>query len=134
VQLEWVETLLPVSLQAALEAVREFRDNGRRDAPTPGEIYRAAFQIDERAEDEKRRRMRMLMDQTKPNEEGRAKFRAILQSLTDRSKPNASEDATSSTAAADRALTPTGIALDPEINRTQQIIPEKRRTCELRRD
>ena len=90
-QAEWTECLLRVTFRAALEAVRELRDSGRRDAPTPGEIYRVAFGIEERAEDERRRRTLMLADQTRLNEEGRAKFRAILQSLTDSSNPNASQ-------------------------------------------
>ena len=46
---EWTECLAPVSFQAALEAVRGFRDMGAHDAPTCGEIYLAARGIDDRA-------------------------------------------------------------------------------------
>jgi hypothetical protein len=84
VQAEWAECLSRVSFEAALEAVRDYRDAGHPDAPTPGKIYRAAKGIDDRAEDDRRRRRLRLADHTKPSEEARAEFCGIVRGLTER--------------------------------------------------
>jgi hypothetical protein len=107
-----------VSFPAALEAVRLFRDSGRRDAPTPGEIYREAVAIDRRAEDERRRRTLKLADHSKPNEQERARFRAILHSVMERPKPSARQDA---------ALAAVARVTDAETERAQEINLAKRR-------
>lgn len=60
VQAEWSECLSRVSFEAALEAVREMRDGGRGDAPTPGEVYALAKDVDKRLVDERRRSMRLI--------------------------------------------------------------------------
>src|SRR5208337_2567686 len=77
VQCEWCESLLPVSFQAALEAVREFRDDGRHDAPTVGEIRRMALEIDKRAEDERRRRT-WLLEAPRPSSEERKRVATMI--------------------------------------------------------
>ncbi|HKN01011.1 MAG TPA: hypothetical protein VJX23_10890 [Candidatus Binataceae bacterium] len=117
VQAEWAECLSRVSFNAALEAVRDFRDGGRQDAPTPGEVFREAAAIDKRAEDEKRRRTLKLADHRKPSEENRARVHALVHSLTERPKPSVSQDA--APAAQPRAI-------EAETERAQQIIVAKR--------
>jgi hypothetical protein len=118
VQAEWAECLARVSFPAALEAVRDFRDRGRQDAPTPGEIYREAAAIDQRAEDERRRRTLKLADHSKPNEQERARFRAVLHSVMEGPKPSAGQNAASAAGAR---------ATDAETERAQEIILAKRR-------
>ncbi len=81
VQAEWAECLARVSFDAALEAVRDLRDSGRREAPTPGEIYHVAAGIDRRAEDDRRRRVLRLADRTKPSGQERDRFRAMIRKL-----------------------------------------------------
>ncbi len=116
VQAEWAECLARASFSAAFEAVRDFRDGGRQEAPTPGEIYREAAAIDQRAEDERRRRTLKLADHSKPNEQERAKFRAIVRGLTERPKPSASQGGA-----------PAAHSADAETERAQEIILAKRR-------
>jgi len=118
VEAEWCESLSRVSFQAALEAVRDFRDGGRQDAPTPGEIYREAAGIDKRAEDQMRRRTLKLVDHSKPNGEELTRVRAVAHGLTERPKPSASQGA---------ATAAEGQAIDAETGRAQDIILAKRR-------
>ncbi len=81
VQAEWAECLARVSFGAAVEAVRHLRDSGRREAPTPGEIYQMAAGIDRRAEEERRRRVLRLADRTEPSEQERDRRRAVFREL-----------------------------------------------------
>lgn len=78
IQAEWAECLSRVSFESALETVRNMRDAGRPDAPTPGEIYRDARDRDLRWADESRRRTLRLVDRSQPTEAERANVRKIV--------------------------------------------------------
>ncbi len=126
-QAEWAESLSPVSFEAGLEAIREFRDGGRREAPTPGEIFREAAAIDKRAEDERRRKVRKLEVVSSLEERQRniAKLRELIKSVSGDDAKKAEPAAVQAEAAPRVAVAP-----DAETLRAQEIIMQKR--CELR--
>jgi hypothetical protein len=68
---EWAESLARVSFPAAMEAVRNFRDNGEHDAPTCGEIYQVARRIDDRLAHDRRARVLRLEDKRAVTDEER---------------------------------------------------------------
>ena len=78
-QAEWAECLARVSFRGALETVRDFRDSGRADAPTPGEIYHQAAYLDGR-----RRARRLALVEPKPTDAEKAFAQATLQEMTER--------------------------------------------------
>ena len=80
-QAEWTECLSPVSFQAALEVVRELRNSGRREVPTPGEIYRGAIEIEKRRFEDRRLRQRKLV--VVPSAEERERVKAQLRGLVE---------------------------------------------------
>lgn len=83
VQAEWAESLSRVSFPGALEAVREFRDSGRPEPPTPGEVWKAAQDIDDRrAREQAARRLRLV--EPAPSEAERARGRATLHEIIGR--------------------------------------------------
>jgi hypothetical protein len=83
VQAEWTECLSPVSFEAALEVVRELRDSGRRQVPTPGEIYRGAIEKEKRRFEDRRSRQRKLVvvQSVEERERVQAKLRGLIESI-----------------------------------------------------
>jgi hypothetical protein len=79
VQAEWAECLARVSFRSALETVRDMRDSGRADAPTPGEIYYQAAYLDGR-----RRAYMLALVEPKPTEAEKVAARATLHEITER--------------------------------------------------
>ena len=81
VQAEWTECLSPASFGAALEVVRELRNSGRREVPTPGEIYRSAIELEKRRFEDRRLRQRKLV--VVQSVEERERMRALIHGLVE---------------------------------------------------
>lgn len=79
----WIDRLAKVSYSAALEAVVDIAESGRAEAPAPGEVYLQARGIDDRAEDDARRK-RLRLEAPKPNEEERARTKAAIRELIEK--------------------------------------------------
>jgi len=81
----FIESLARVEYCDAMQAVRDFSDNGREEPPTVGMIYRAAREIEERREEAERRKQRLL-DRPARTPEEIAAAREILQRFMDKVK------------------------------------------------
>lgn len=79
---QWVECLVRVSFEAGRQAVREFRDAGRADAPTPGEVWKLAQDIDDRSA-RARAAGRLRLVEPKPSDEQVQRNRATLHEIID---------------------------------------------------
>lgn len=74
---EWAECLSRVDFQDALEAVRQFRDAGSSEPPTPGQVWREAQELGDRRRRQEAVR-RVQIEGPPPTKEQISRGRAIL--------------------------------------------------------
>lgn len=132
VDAEWCERLASVGYADAIAVVCEFADSGREEPPTPGMIHRAAMAVASRREEQERRKLK-LIEAPPPTEEERQNFKQLLDDFVAKA---AHSRAAGGIAAFESTVDPTGFAaagkIDPETERAQKVILEKRR--EIKRE